>query len=118
MVELGQLEKHHAEFDARKTRILAVSNDSLEVAKRTQADFPHLRIVSDAQQNLAKAVAVIHPKASFDGGDTNAPTTLLLDSAGVVLWVFRPDRFTDRLSPSELVRAIDDNLKSTPLPTP
>lgn len=113
MVELGQLEKQHGEFAARGIRILAVSNDDLATARKTQADFPHLTIVSDAQQNLARAVQVIHPKASIQGTDTNAPTTLLLDGQGTVRWVFRPQRFIERLTPQELAKAIDEHLPRT-----
>ena len=107
MVELGQLERRHADFEKRNVRILAISNDSQEVARATQADFPHLGIVADADQQMAKALAVIHQGAGPGRTDTNAPTTFLVDGNGTVRWLFRPDRFTRRLSPDELLAAID-----------
>jgi peroxiredoxin len=79
MVELGELEAHERQFAAKHVRVVAISNDDLETARITQADFPHLVVVSDADQNIAKAMDVIHKGAGRDGSDTNAPTTFLID---------------------------------------
>ena len=108
MIELGQLEKQHREFDKRDVRIVVISNDDQQAAKATQAAFPHLVVVSDSDQNIAKAMQVIHPGAALDGGDTNAPTTFLVDGGGYVRGLVRPERFIARLSPSELLAAIDE----------
>ena len=43
------------------------------------------------------------------GADTNAPTTFFVDGAGTVRWVFRPERFISRLSPDELLTAMDQH---------
>lgn len=106
MIELGQLEKQHQEFANRQVRLVAISNDDRATARLTQADFPHLIVVSDAQQSVAKAMQVLHLGAASDGTDTNAPTTFLIDGDGTVRWVFRPERFLVRLSPAELLEAI------------
>src|SRR5947209_756799 len=108
MVELGQLERRHEDFDSRHVRIAAISNDDVETARATQADFPHLVLVSDADQKLAKAVEVIHANAGPKGGDTNAPTTFLVDGTGIVRWFGRPERFTTRYSPDEVLAVIDE----------
>ncbi len=110
MKELGQLDAQHDEFAKRKVRIVAISNDSLGDAKATQDRFPNLLIVADPLQTMAKAVEVIHQGAAAGGGDTNAPTTFLVDS-GYVRWFFRPDSFIARLSPQELLAAIDQTWK-------
>lgn len=107
MVELGELEKQHAEFGRRGVQLFVISNDDLETAQATQKDFPHLIVVSDENQNLAKAIQVIHPGAGPTGDDTNAPTTFLVDGTGQVRWSFRPDRFLVRLSPGQLLDAMD-----------
>jgi alkyl hydroperoxide reductase subunit AhpC len=107
MVELGQLEKHYAEFDRRHVHIIAISNDDQETARATQADFPHLIVVADTELHMATAMQVLHPGAGPTGADTNAPTTFLVDDAGVVRWMFRPDRFIVRLSAEELLTAVD-----------
>src|SRR5437660_8379150 len=111
MVELGQLEERHADFEKRKVRVLAISQDDLENSKKTQEACPHLQIVSDANASIANALDLLDkvhhgPK----GEDTNAPTTILVDGAGTVRWVYRADRFMVRLSPDELLRAVDEYL--------
>lgn len=107
MVELGGLEKRHQDFANRKLRIVAISSDDLATAQLTQAKFPHLLIAADPDQSTARAFAVLQEHAGPGGTDTNAPTTFLVDAAGNVRWLFRPDRFMVRLSPDELLAAID-----------
>ncbi len=107
MVELGQLERTSDEFAKRNVRVVAVSNDDPATAKKTQADFPHLVIVSDENQNVAKSLQVVQPGVGPGGTDTNAPTTFLVDGTGTVKWLFRPERFITRLSPEELLTEVD-----------
>ena len=110
MIELGQLEKQHGEFEKRKTRVVVISIEDQEAAKATQADFPHLVVVADTERGLANAVEVIQRDANPSGGDTTAPTTLLVDGAGMVRWTFRPETFLRRLSPTEVLTAVDQHL--------
>src|SRR5437016_2118832 len=107
MIELGQLEAKVGEFEKRHVRIIAVSLDNLEDSKATQAKVPHLVVVADFEKKLSAALQVIHG----DEGP-NAPTTILVDGQGVVRWVYRPERFLTRLSPEELLRAVDQHLSS------
>ena len=107
MIELGQLEAHWQEFGNRNVRVVVVSVEGLDKARATQADFPHLVVVSDEARTLAEAAAVIHPKSDPEGGDTSAPTTILMDGGGTVRWTFRPDRVLTRLSPAQVLAAID-----------
>jgi hypothetical protein len=44
------------------------------------------------------------------GEDTNAPTTMLVDGAGTVRWIYRADRFMVRLSPDELLKEVDEHV--------
>ena len=82
MVELGELEARHDDFAKRKVQIVAISNDDLATARETQNDFQHLKIVSDAEQNVAWALQVIQSGVGPKGTDTNAPTTILVDGDG------------------------------------
>jgi len=107
MVELGELEGHERQFADKHTRVVVVSNDDQETARMTQAEFPHLLVISDADQSVAKAMDVIHKGAGRDGSDTNAPTTFLIDGQGQVRWFFRPDRFIERLSADLLLKSIE-----------
>lgn len=110
MIELGQLEAKFAAFDKRKVRLVVISDDEPADAQWTQEKFPHLTVVSDPQQNIARALEVIHEGAKPGGGDTSAPTTFLVDS-GYVRWYFRPTSFMVRLSSKELLSAIDETWK-------
>ena len=111
MVELGELEKHHADFDQRNVRLVAISQDDLENSKKTQDAFPHLQIVSDANHSMADALKLTDEAHRGEGGkETNAPTTMLVDGTGAVRWIYRADRFMVRLSPDDLLKAVDQHL--------
>jgi len=110
MTELGQLETAWQEFEKRKARVVVVSLEGREAAAATQAEFPHLVVVADEGGSLASAVAVLHPQSAPDGGDTSAPTTLLIDGGGTVRWVFRPERILTRLSTAQVLAALDQEM--------
>jgi peroxiredoxin len=110
MVELGQLEKEHQQFDAKGVRVVAVSLDDLPDSAETQKQFPHLTILSDHDKSLAGAADVIGPHRSPAGEITVSPTTVLIDRQGKVRWLFRPDRYTKRLMPQELLAATNTHL--------
>jgi alkyl hydroperoxide reductase subunit AhpC len=109
MTELGELERNHEEFARRNTRVVVVSLESPEEAAKTERDFKHLTVVADAGRGLSTVADVIHPHSAPDQGDTAAPATLLVDRGGTVRWVYRPERFLGRLSPNELLAAIDQH---------
>src|SRR5216684_1243541 len=106
MTELGELEKRHQDFEATQVRVVVVSNDDLATAQATQADFPHLIVVSDPDQIVAKAIQVVHQGMAPGGKDTNVPTTFLVDGSGTVRWLYRPERFIARLSAEDLLAAV------------
>jgi peroxiredoxin len=110
MIELGQLEARYQDFDSRYVRVVAVSLDGLDDSAKTQSKFPHLVVISDEKEGLAKAAGTLGPQKSPSGGDTNAPTTILVDRRGEVRWVFRPDRFLERLGPDQVLAEVDKHL--------
>jgi alkyl hydroperoxide reductase subunit AhpC len=112
MTELGELERRHEEFARRNTRVVVVSVEGPDEAKQTQEAFPHLVVVADADRELTTLADVIHPHSGPGGGDSAAPATLLVDRHGTVRWTYRPDRFLSRLSPDELLAAIDRHLSA------
>ena len=111
MTELVQLERRHDDFSGRGTRVIAVSVEGLDDAGKTQADYPHLGVVSDEARGLSEAAGLIHPHAAPDGGDTDVPTTILVDRGGTVRWLYRSPSVIERLSPDEVLRAIDRHLR-------
>src|SRR5437016_264505 len=111
MTELVQLERRHDEFPERHARVTAVSVEGLDDARKTQADFPHLTVLSDEGRGLSEAAGLIHPHAAPDGGDTDVPTTILVDRRGTVRWLYRSPSVVARLSPDEVLQAIDQYLR-------
>lgn len=110
MIELGQLEKAHADFAKRHIHVVAVSVDGLEESKMTQDKFPHLVVVADADHKLVDTVEVLHHGAGERGDDVAAPTTILVDQHGVVRALYRPSNVGSRLSPSDVLAMVDKEL--------
>jgi alkyl hydroperoxide reductase subunit AhpC len=111
MTELVQLERRHADFPKRNARVIVVSVEGREDARKTQADYPHLTVASDESHGLSEAAGLIHPHAAPDGSDTDAPTTILVDRGGTVRWLYRTPSVIARLSPDEVLRAIDQQFR-------
>ena len=114
MVELGQLEARHEQFDSRGVRVVAASLDDLGDSAHTQQRFPHLTIMSDPGQGLARAADVVGPHHAPTGEETVSPTTVLVDGRGQVRWVFRPERYISRLPAAGLLAAVDEHLPGGP----
>ena len=112
MIELGELESHFQEFKNKKSpvNIVAISMDVRADAQKSQQQFPHLTVVADTDRSMCQTLGVMHPGAGPGGEDAVAPTTILVDGKGTVRWLFRPDRFLKRLSPAQLLAAIDEHM--------
>ncbi len=107
MIELVQLERHHADFEKRNARVLVASMEELDDARKTQAQFPHLVVLADHSRKLSEAAELVHPHAGPLGRDIDVPTTILIDRQGTVRWVYRSPAVNARLSPEEVLREID-----------
>jgi peroxiredoxin len=110
MHELGQLEKRHEDFERRHARVIVISVEGPDEAVQTQADFPHLFVLADKNHSLSDAVDLIHPHAAPDGSDVDAPTTILVDRHGTVRWLYRSPQVFVRLSPDEVLDALDRHM--------
>jgi alkyl hydroperoxide reductase subunit AhpC len=111
MTELVQLERRHQDFGRRNTRVIVASMEGLDTAKKTQADFPHLVVLADEQRGLSEAAALIHAHATPDGRDADVPTTILVDKQGTVRWLYRSPVVIARLSPDDVLQAIDQHIR-------
>lgn len=112
MIELGQLERRHEDFARRNTRVIVVSLEGIDDAQKTQRDFPHLLVLADQERGLSGAAGLIHPHSGPGGSDTSAPTTILVDRHGKPCWLYRSGEVVARLSPDEVLQAIDVNAPS------
>jgi peroxiredoxin len=107
MTQLQELEAHHAEFVRVGANVVVVSIEDLDTAAQTQRDFPHLTVVSDEGRELSDAIDVVNKGSTPDGGDSAAPTVLLIDGNGTVQSLHRPTRLIARPSASDLAAAIE-----------
>jgi peroxiredoxin len=110
MFELVELERRHEDFARRQARVIVVSMEGFEDARRTQADFPHLVVLADEGRSLSDTAGLVHAKAAPDGRDADAPTTILIDRAGTVRCIYRSPSVIARLSPDEVLQAVDQYL--------
>src|SRR5262249_5235351 len=108
MIELGQLERRHEDFARRDTRVIVVSMEGTEDAAKTQADFPHLLVLADERRGLSDTAALVHTRVTPDGKDADMPTTIMVDRQGRLRWLSRPPVVIRRLSPDEVLQAIDE----------
>jgi peroxiredoxin len=112
MVELGELAAHHADFERRNVQMVVASLEGPEDAQQIKNQWENFIVIADKDRGLASQAQVIHKRSGHGGGDTTAPTTILIDRHGIVRWLFRPDRFLERLSPEEVLEAVDKHLAS------
>src|SRR5947209_18115795 len=110
MIELVQLERRHEDFARHHARVIVASVEGVEDARKTQAELPHLLVLADEGRGLSEAAGLIHPHAAPDGRDADAPTTILVDRHGTVRWLYRPAAAITRLSPDDVLRAVDQYL--------
>jgi alkyl hydroperoxide reductase subunit AhpC len=113
MIELGQLERRHEDFARRQARVLVVSVEGTDDARKTQEQFPHLLVLADESRGLSEAAGLIHPHAAPDGKDADAPTTIIIDRNGTVRWLYRSPAAIVRLSPDEVLQEVDRSLSPT-----
>jgi len=73
----------------------------------SHASPPHLIELADEARGLSDVAGLIHPHGAPDGRDADLPTTILVDRHGIVLWLYRSPEVVARLSPDEVLRAID-----------
>ena len=113
MIELVQLERRHEDFAKRNTRVIVASAEGIELARKTQEQNTHQLVLADGQLGLIRAGGLLHEKGGPDDKDIAYPTTILLDKKGIVRWIYRTGGVASRLSPDELLQAIDEHLKPT-----
>jgi peroxiredoxin len=107
MTQLRELEDHGEEFRRIGAEVAVVSIEDVATAAQTKQDFPSLTVVSDEQRELSNAIDLINRGFAPDGGDSAAPTIVLVDDTGTVRWLHRPTRFIARPSAAELATTIE-----------
>jgi hypothetical protein len=70
-------------------------------------------VLADEELGLSEAAGLIDPRGGPDGGNVDAPTTILADRHGKVRWLYRSPKVITRLSPDEVLQAIDQHLPAS-----
>jgi peroxiredoxin len=107
MTQLKELEAQHEQIGRLGANVVVVSIEDVDAAVQTQRDYPHLTVVSDAQRELSSAIDLINQHSAPDGGDSAAPTILLLDGQRKVQTIYRPARFIARPSAEKIASALE-----------
>ena len=75
------------------------------------ASAGELETIIAGARGLSNAAGLIHPHAAPDDADADVPTTILVDRSGIVRWLYRSPAVIVRLSPDEVLQAIDRHLR-------
>jgi peroxiredoxin len=110
MIELGEFERDHAEFDRRGVHMFAISNDTPEDVQRNQADLPHVVFLADQDQSAAKTLQLSDDHGGPNGEPTNTPTLIFVDGQGIVRQLLRPANLFTRHTSAEVLAEIDAQL--------
>jgi len=100
-----------------------VSVDPPEASERLRRRLGlEIRFLSDPDGTLLDPLRIRHrggrpgflpPADGKAGPDIFLPTTFLVDADGVIRWIYRPDTYRVRASPSEVLDAIDAAMRSS-----
>ena len=112
MAGLVELERTHDAFAQRNTRIVAVSVEPVDDARKTQETYPHLVVLADPDKNLTTAAELVHAHQGPSGSDIALPATILVDRNGTVAWMEQPANFSERPSAAALLTAVDQHLSA------
>lgn len=120
MTELGQLREHYQDILSRGVEVVAISVDPPEESEALRRRVGlGIRFLSDTTGSLMDMLGIRDsgglPPPLVAGAQTAArssrdiflATTFLLDEAGVIRWIYRPDSYRVRAPAAELLRAID-----------
>ena len=89
-------------------RLFAVSVDPPKVSKRLR-DHLNVRFtfLSDGEGTLLDELGIRHHGGREDGADIAYPTSILVDDAGTVRWLFQSDTYRERATPGQVFSAIE-----------
>lgn len=107
--ELAELERHRAEFENRKVRLVAISVDPPEkLALMKTSSAAGFDFVSDPEGKLLDRLDVRHRGGNPEnGGDVAQSASFLIAPDGRILWRKIAENYRVRPEPAEILAAID-----------
>jgi len=87
--------------------LYAVSVDPPDVSRRLRDRLEvQFTFLADTESALLDALGIRHHGGGADGGDIALPTAVLVDSDGIVRWIYQSDTYRERARPEQIFAAI------------
>ena len=87
--------------------VLAVSVDSPETSKRLRERLrSRIIFLSDPDAVLLDRLGIRHRDPPGQERDIAFPTAILVDSAGIIQWIYQSDTYRERAQPEQIFEAI------------
>lgn len=111
MSELREFAQHKVEFDKFHTKILAISVDDVEHAKKVweKAAGQQFQILSDPGANVIRSYGLLHT-AGHRGNDIAIRTAILIDKDGRERW----RRVSDTIQDVPGIEEVLDEVRKLP----
>lgn len=108
MRELGQLQKHLADFEALDVDILGVTMDKAAAIGPNRKKFAldGIDILADTNGDLMDALGLRHQGAGPGGTDVARSASLLFDSEGRLLWMEVTENYRVRPQPEHVLAEV------------
>jgi peroxiredoxin len=105
-VELVKLQEKAPVFQTMGVKVLAISVDTPENAKRMQekTGATSFTFLSDPEGRMLDLLGIRHKGGGNEGQDVAQSTTLILDRQGKIRWISVAETFAVRPSPDLVVR--------------
>ena len=106
---MRSFQQHLSEFNARGIRLAAISSDEPEVTLRhcRKLGFT-FTFLCDPKFEAIRRYDLLHPGGGPSHTDIARPAEFLIDSAGIVRWIFLTDAITVRARPDQVLKAAED----------
>lgn len=87
--------------------LYAVSVDPPDASRRLRDRLEvQFRFLADTESALLDALGIRHHGGGADGDDIAFPTAVLVDSDGIVRWIYQSDTYRERARPEQIFTAI------------
>lgn len=110
-IQLRRLSEHYAGFEERNHKLLAISNEEVQVRDKIDAPYP---LLFDRDSIVLAKYGLVVGKRDPLGwmlrkNDYAYPTVFLVGQDGLIRWIYRGQNYRDRPSPAAILEAADND---------
>ena len=112
---MRSFQQRKSEFESRGIRIVALSADVPEISRnhRQKLGFT-FTFLADPKTEVIRRYDLLHRSAGPKGTDIARPAEFLIDSSGIIRWVYLTDNIAVRARPEEVLKAFDEMERAAP----